>query len=510
MSGNLADVAAIAQVVTGVVSIVVAAWALYVSIQQLKPLRDELARLRAEDKKRDTLRGEEPQDVRRLEGFDPRFTNWDWNRFLSLDGNSSTRLISRLSPTYSDFHGKLHQGFPDDTVVIVDLLYVPYLLQRGLIAPLSSKNDLELDELLERRAGLLGVRLEEPAGKLIRKLCVDADGTVGALPLWVNTHGRIIPESVPVREGRRLNQLATFEQLLDHEDAGRLLGDASIQSHYMIFEYLAHLAYRKSSLFRQVDQQSYTSDLLVSADERARLARATADLAVRLHFYTGTGGMFRDATGIQDLETHSEFRVEHAGDARAIRERAALWKPVFSSELLWRTLPQRNSTPVASLANETEFLPPFARHESAESSYLTALGGYGLALPRGAARDRSSQQAMRYAFLSNPLLLHPYVNDMLPPDGGDAEVDGFLSRYSRPRWPFWPEVEVALTDTLLALLLVLPRDSCDGQEPRTVWSRYADTLVEEEQVSALLAGFLERVQVVFDGNDGWRFDPRRS
>src|SRR4051794_15320076 len=233
---------------------------------------------------------------------------------------------------------------------------------------------------------------------MMRRLCADADGRVGALPLWLNTHGRIVPEVITVEGGRRLSQLASFEQLLEHKEAGSLLRDASIQSHYMTFEFLAHLAYHRCHLFRRVDRQSYTSELLVSTEQRRRLGEAVADLAVRLHFYSETGDKFRTATVMEDLQQHDAFRVEHAGDARTIRERAALWKPVFSSELLWRTLPQRNLTPMASLANDTEFLPPFARHDSEGSSYLTALGGYGLVLPSAARQDHASQKAMRYAF----------------------------------------------------------------------------------------------------------------
>src|SRR4051812_28242107 len=153
------DVAAVAQVATGVVSLLLAALALRVALQQLRPLRHELAKLQAEDERRQTLKSELPGEVRRLEGFDPRLTNWDWNKLLSLDGNTPTQLLSRLSPSYSAFHGDLDRGFPHDAVIIVDLLFVPHLLKSGLIAPLSSDNGLDLNVRLERRARLLGVQL---------------------------------------------------------------------------------------------------------------------------------------------------------------------------------------------------------------------------------------------------------------------------------------------------------------------------------------------------------------
>ncbi len=122
--------ATVAQVITGVVSLVVATLALFVSLQQLKPLRRELAKLHAEDKRRETLRGQLPSQPRRLLGYDPRFTNWDWTRLLSSD-DGAVPLTARLSRSYSEFYTNFPREFPDDGIIVVDLLFVPDLLRRG-------------------------------------------------------------------------------------------------------------------------------------------------------------------------------------------------------------------------------------------------------------------------------------------------------------------------------------------------------------------------------------------
>jgi len=220
-----------------------------------------------------------------------------------------------------------------------------------------------------------------------------------------------------------------------------LLTEAGVQSSYLVFEFWAHLAYRGCNLFEWSSKRRLLESRLLdpTSQHRRALAEAVADLAVRLHIFQITSNMFGKASHPEQFRTDNAFALEHAGDARMIRDGAALWKPVFSSELLWHTLPERGGMPGSSLGNEKEFLPPFVRHSGRNSwRYLTALGGYGLALPRGAATDGDSIRAMKYVFLRNPLLMHPYANDILPTENDSMTLEDFLRAYARPPLPFWP------------------------------------------------------------------------
>lgn len=503
----LNEVAAILQVLFGLVGLVLGWLALQVARKQLRPIAEQLRKEAAEKERLERLKGEQPRELRELVGFDPRFTRSDWKGVLTLDRLPPATLTSSLTRSYSEFYRNLdddlRNGIHDDHVLIVDLLFVPHLLHEGLIAPLTTTEGLALDPMLHELAKLIDVQLDPPAIDMMRELCSDEDGVLGALPLWINTHGRMIPRVESCGSRGRPAQVASFDELLDHADAADLLAEAGIQSHYMVFEFLAHLAYRDCRLFESKGRHAITSSLgNPSSPERRSFAEAIADLAVRLHFYRATSDVFRRARVIEDFDQDA-FRLEHAGDARMIRERLAQWKPLFSSELLWRTLPQRSTTPEASLADNVNFHPPFVRQASNDSwLYLSALGGYGLALPTAAASDPDSVRALKYVFLSNPLLMHPYVNDMLSAESETHPAQDFVRRYGRPRWPFWPEIEQALVETLLQLLLTLPRRR--RGRPRVVWERHARSLQNSDEANACVATFLNEVERIAHGA-GWQF-----
>ena len=511
---TLSDVAAMLQVAFGLIGLILGWLALNVARRSLIPLKPQIDRIVAEQKRRDELRKElvPPAQPRLILGFDPRFSNWDWNKLLAADGVPPPNLITRLSRTHLEFHGDPQRsiaGRSTESVLVVDLLHVPNLLKQGLIDPLTDHGQLNLDNMLGQRAELHGVKLEQPAVDMMRAMCSDQDGQLGALPLWINTHGRMIIGSPSLQGEARISQISSFDDLLDHRDADKLLTEAGVQSSYLIFEFWAHLAYRGCNLFEwSSSKQHFGSSLLspTSAHRRA-LAEAVADLAVRLHFFRITGDMFRGASHADQFRTDNAFALEHAGDARMIRDGVALWKPVFSSELLWHTLPERGAMPGSSLDNEKEFLPPFVRHTGRNSwRYLTALGGYGLALPKGAASNDDSIRAMKYVFLRNPLLMHPYAIDILPTESDTITLEDFLGAYARPPLPFWPDIEKVLVDTLFDLLLKLPRQV--HGHPRDVWTSYADVIERSDEVTTCLEALLQRLATIA-AQSGWTFVSNR-
>ena len=234
-----------------------------------------------------------------------------------------------------------------------------------------------------------------------------------------------------------------------------------------------------------------TSGLLSDKRTRAAFAQAVADLATRLAFSGLTAEQFRNATSRDDLLEQDRFQLHHDRDARMIREGLSLWKPVFSSELLWRALPQRDAEPSVRLSDESHFRPPYFAVQS--WTYLSALGGYGIALPAKAQRDQDSRKVLKTVFLANPCLIHPYLNDMVPRDP-HSSMERFVTRHGRPRWPFWREVEGALDSFIFDLLLELDRSIPEARgNVIAYWRRTVDA-VNSPAMDKLFTSFLRRLR----------------
>jgi hypothetical protein len=188
-----------------------------------------------------------------------------------------------------------------------------------------------------------------------------------------------------------------------------------------------------------------------------------------------------------------------------IRDSLALWKPVFSSELLPRAIPRKEGEEIGSkLFDETTFKLPFLRKlEDGGWSYLSALGGYGLALPRSAQTDKDSMRAIKYLFLSNPVLMHSYVATMLDEH---TSAQDFFDRHGRPRWPFWSVVEDDLTLLLFHIFLLLDRSKSPADiHPDDFWKYVKQFTGEENVVREYLYQFLGRVRLIAEKH-GWSFD----
>ncbi|MEA3010581.1 MAG: hypothetical protein QOJ91_2273 [Sphingomonadales bacterium] len=515
-------------VVLSLASYFIAIAALWAAVRQLRPLRRSLEQIAAEQRRVRRIRGKlhPPRRKRDVRGFDPRFANSDWDRFLQAhlpqQANARTQKIQmRLDRRYREFHDWYRTTGTrtiKSGVVIIDLLYVPEFLERGYIAPLSY---LAIEQMMSRRAEAYGIPIKPSLVDLIGNLCSDQGGQLGALPLWINSHGRFIPDPQLFGENHRLTAASSFDQLLDRPDSIEVFCEASIQSSYLAFEFWAHLAYRGCRLITVARHPPVTatgrkaagvliSTVLSSRSEHTAFCKAVADLTTRLRFSSLTRDTFLNAKSELDFLQEHAFRLGHLGDARLIREGAALWKPVFSSELLWKALPQRDSEPAARLADETSFRPPFVcRHGIDDWSYLSAIGGYGIALPKAAYRDRESRRTLETIFLANPSLCHPYLLDMLPEDSG-THTQSWIGRHARPQLAFWRPIEAKLDELLFDLFLLLSRSLPElggPATPRSFWN-FAVREMDGKRARQLLRHFLDDVQEIASQSD-WTLAERR-
>jgi hypothetical protein len=244
-------------------------------------------------------------------------------------------------------------------------------------------------------------------------------------------------------------------------------------------------------MFEERDKTTFVSRLL--STQREAFAKAVADFATRLQFCAVTAKPFRDLDLSKKIHTLGDpyaagFGVGHASDARLIKDGLLLWKPVFSAELLPQTLTrQPNEDVSARLTEDTYFKPPLSnRHSDRALTYLSAVGGYGLALPYEARDDANSIATLKTIFLSNPRLMHPYLFDMLADSSLTAQH--FVERHGRPRWPFWVEVEAEFMKMLEALFCNLDRSYND---PKEFWTAAYRRIKDDPKVRGLIDDFLE-------------------
>ena len=71
-------------------------------------------------------------------------------------------------------------------------MHVPEFLEKRWIAPLGPENGVVLTDMLVQRADAHGTALDEQTRELLVHFCTDGDGKTGALPIWINKHGRVI------------------------------------------------------------------------------------------------------------------------------------------------------------------------------------------------------------------------------------------------------------------------------------------------------------------------------
>jgi hypothetical protein len=485
----------------------IVAWrALKTARNQLIPLRQDIERIAASQAKITRLRNElvRPGQLVRLAGFDARFTANDWGNILAA-GGATQPIQAELNRSYKSFYDRFHSKpppFEQPTILILGQAYVPEFLARKWIDPLPP--ELGFEKMMSMRAELRSEGYDEVTAQLGRYLFCDAFGTAGALPLWLNSHGRLITDPQLSFGDKRVSSINSLGELFEGPGAEERLSNAGIQSYHVMLEFWAHLAYRGCRLFRPSPNftTTFSSELLSSDDELRRFAQATADLATRLHFSSQTKAIYRSAKSKKDLKQAPKFKIGHSEDARMLREGLALWKPAFSSELLWK-LARRKNDPVIRLANDTEFRPPYFRHDGGDDwSYLSALSGYGLALPAGASKNPDCISAAKNVFLLNPAMLHPYLADMVGDDPTADTVDDFALRHARPRWPFWHRAERKLSDAVFDLLLDLNREG--NRTPQEFWEEAVQSVsLSRDRLSCL---FDQIAEIASDHDPPWAFE----
>lgn len=496
------------------IGLFMAAFALVVAVRQLRPLRQTLEEIAREQKRARRLATTlvPPRQAIQVRGFDPRFDNKDWTRILQPHLKQRTTIRMKLSSRYREFYQRCteERRFGSNEVVLVDLLLVPRLLRDGWIQPLTGL--VSLQDLMEQRREVHGVALNKPILELATSLSSNLEGVLGALPVWINSHGRFLHDRLFHHPSERpITTEMSFHRLLNRSDADELFGRGSIQSSYLGFELYAHLAYRGCQPFtarmipRGPSQTALGAEFicsLVIPDQWRAFAQAAADLATRLQFSAVTRDGFRRARTISDFDHEHALGIGHVREAELIRKGEADWTPVCSSELLRKLMPRRDDEVAAQLSDEGCFKPPFhSRDEKHRYAYLSAIGGYGLALPAAAASNPDALDALRFTFLANPCMHHPYLGDMI--DDAHMSVQEFAERHSRPRVPFWSDVEKELDQLLFKLLLQLDRNPVADESPATFWTYALEMFTEAPAIDEARI-FLDRLKSLIKTNE-WTF-----
>jgi hypothetical protein len=290
---------------------------------QLVPLRKDIEQIAAERSRARRMRDsrQPPARERIVVGFDPRFTNADWNGFLRSHSERQVNITMSLSSRHDEFHGSVpgRAPLPRNRIMLIDLMKVPEYLDKGYIASLSAPGRLDFDKLLHLRAQAYGRPVSEQAAALMRLMASNEPGDIGAIPVWINTHGRMIPDPQLFSERGRVAAASSLDQLRERVDAADVFGEAGIQSYYITFEFWAHLAYRGCQPFRSTSNPAnfvhkrffkprpFISELLSSIRQIEAFSEAVADIATRLRYSRLTRDVFQRARTVGEFREHSAF-----------------------------------------------------------------------------------------------------------------------------------------------------------------------------------------------------------
>src|SRR3954451_3613489 len=101
------------------------------------------------------------------------------------------------------------------------------------------------------RGETYGRPIDKRAVDLLRLMSSNEAGEIGALPIWINSHGKMIPDPQLFSRAGRVAAVGSLDQLIKRDDATDVFAEAGIQSFYITFEFWAHLAYRGCWLFKR-------------------------------------------------------------------------------------------------------------------------------------------------------------------------------------------------------------------------------------------------------------------
>lgn len=434
-----------------------------------------------------------------LIGYDPRlpFDSGDRETEGTIQGyyakllgeaSKATELAYnriRLKRDYAAAKAAIYRDFHDRStrydLLVVDFAWLPELAYQGHIVPL----DTFFPGIAEQfHSSILAccTKHGKPAQtsfwlRALLHLARGGNRYHYAFPLFVNLHGRLVPEG---EEGR-------IPKSLPEPDIAQIrdLQESSLQSELSscaVYELYAHFAYRNAIPIVPDDQS----------------AAAGSDFGVtRISFKTDNS---RDAIAdyltrvvlATKKPTDPAFDKDHGSEVHRLSNGLTKCGVAFNSELLGQL----------SDVGSFKWMWPLCNPNT--NRYLTSLGGYGLAISRqaldGSTAFRFALKAFRESGRKGDLIPEAVVKDCPNIDG--TLSDQWLNCHCRPRIPFWSQVEEIIGCALLQLY-GLPGigDASRSTGPEQIRARIRTTMGEAEATNVLDA-LQERLRRMFTSN-GW-------
>lgn len=388
-----------------------------------------------------------------------RHDQWDDPVFFDSYPQSKANI-------YRDFHDK---GERYD-LLVVDLVWLPELAYQGNVLPLE-RFDPNIEDHIKQ------TMKSDLWGRVGSELTKGGNSYHYGLPLFLNAHGRFIPTKNQVPTFEKISEQTRYPSSRYESLCGEVSGCASLQakpSASCVYQLYAHFAY----------EGAVPIEVASGADEKAE---------VRLDFSSRAVGaaLAKLLARIRALGSRP-FRVGHDVEVNDLRMMETIhWAPALSSEL---------SQPL----KETGFqlLGPFKAEE--RHSWLTSLGGYALAI---SAKSVDPLSTYRFAVdlqrqvLDEESAIPEFEGDPFP----GVDPGEFLRLHSRPRIPFWSQVEEILSFTVEELWQAFWEErpelpESQGFEP--LFSAIEEWIVTSPKAGGILRMLGRKVALCF-GNNGW-------
>ncbi|HEV2853135.1 MAG TPA: hypothetical protein VHC97_10060 [Thermoanaerobaculia bacterium] len=433
-------------------------------------------------------------------GFDPRYKiNTDakeaWNSLLrGACGSLATTATPpveykepNLLPSYNqakaEIYADFHNAMTRYDLLLVDFSWLPELVYLGHVVPLdpySSKPILEFFK--EKIASDYSNTDTAWWSNVLSHLASGGNEFHYALPAFINLHGRLVKSKGKHKDWQSFEQIDDFQR-------GAI---QNAHSACCVYELYAHFAYHGASPLVIESSKNASMFKLVELDFGSQAAReALADYLARLWLASGSN---KDRKKQVD-----DFVIDH------IAESGYLVAPgtgekfdiCFNSELYHESLKDRGYVLGCPYVKE---------HQTGKSSFLSSLGGYGIAV------SRQSVDIQRAVEVAISLFQQPQLN-VLPKnfdfhdtfkDCATITLEEFLSYHCRPRVPFWSHVEELISfavDEIFRIWSQAP--SVNGNVFKDVRGKILEFVSRESGgAQSVLKGLNARIKLTFQ-NNGW-------
>jgi len=401
---------------------------------------------------------------------------------------------------YLDFHQRRDRF----DILIVDFSWLPELAYQGLVYPLQEiEPDVnnQVRNLLREQTpdGRKGKPTDDQFklwSRVLQHLCCAGNDRYYVLPLFINMPGVLVNDVKELGESDyRKMKTERFTR-------------CSVQSSHSaccVYELFKHLAYHGAVPIQVKDglaDSDQVYELVEVSFHSDEFYHALSDYLTRL---------FLLPVGKQDIiqDPRRRFSVNHGRELKLIADQRFHWAVAFSSELLERKHLQKRE-----LQLHMPCKAPLPTREC--PTYLTSLGGYGLAVSRATSepeRAFRASQALFQSMWSGGRVLPSYVEKSL---GfieylDDDQLDTFLRIHCRPRVPFWTHIEELISLSLenIASLVVRSEELNEDHGLLKENDRFeqASKMVEDavrtDAVKQLLRRLEQRVSLAFL-NNGWK------